>query len=315
MITTVCSAHDTDRYFCVSEGTDAVATNVAKATNTTTPDTQATALTTPQTQKRDTIKTRTTRFLHLGKDKDKDKDKDKNKTTKDKTGKDKKPAPQQKHGAIKQLPSEFPKNYHQEVEAYYARQKFHEKALRKLINTRNYVSFSTNMAFDAVLIPNIAAEFSITPQISLSASWMHSWWTVKSQNFFWRVYGGDITARYWFGQKSKTRRLTGHHIGIYGQAISYDLDLGGQAQMTDGWNYAAGIEYGHSFIISKNFNIDVYAGVGLLTGNYKDYENKDGHYVWQATKNRKFFGPTKAEVSLVWLIGCDNYNKQKGGKK
>lgn len=284
MISTVCSAHETDGYFCVSEGTNATAT----------------ALTTPQTQKRDTIKTRTTRFLHLGKDKGKDKDK--NKTTKDKAGKDKKPAQQQNHGAIKQLPSEFPKNYHQEVEAYYARQKFHEKALRKLINTRNYVSFSTNMAFDAVLIPNIAAEFSITPQISLSASWMHSWWTIKSQNFFWRVYGGDITARYWFGKKSKTRRLTGHHIGIYGQALSYDLDLGGQAQMTDGWNYAAGIEYGHSFIISKNFNIDVYAGVGFLTGNYKDYENKDGHYVWQVSVQRSTILPTKIGASLVWIL-------------
>ena len=29
----------------------------------------------------------------------------------------------------------------------------------------------------------------------------------------------------------------------------------------------------------------------------------DGHYVWQTTKNRRWFGPTKAGISLVWLIG------------
>ena len=263
MISTVCSAYETDGGFFA-----------------------------PQTQKKDTIKTRTVRFLNLGKGKEKDNSKKDNK----------KPATQPISGAKKQLPTEFPKNYHEEVEAYYARQKFHEKALRKLINTRNYVSFSTNMAFDAVLIPNVAAEFSITPQISLSAGWMHSWWKVQSKDFFWRVYGGDITARYWFGQKSKTRRLTGHHIGVYGQALSYDLDLGGQAQMTDGYNYAAGIEYGYSFIISKNFNIDVFAGVGLLTGKYKDYYNKDGHYVWQVSVNRSTVLPTKLGASLVWIL-------------
>lgn len=41
----------------------------------------------------------------------------------------------------------------------------------------------------------------------------------------------------------------------------------------------------------------------------------DGHYVWQATKNRHWFGPTKAEISLVWLLGRGNSNNKKGGVK
>ena len=28
-------------------------------------------------------------------------------------------------------------------------------------------------------------------------------------------------------------------------------------------------------------------------------------------KHLNYFGPTKLEVSLVWLIGCDNYNRPK----
>lgn len=248
-------------------------------------------------QNRDTIKTRTVRFLNT---------KNEGKQKKDKKLKAQKAAPKQNHGAVKQLPDEFPKNYHKEVEQYYARQKFHEKVVRKLINTRNYVSFSTNMLFDAVLIPNITAEFTILPQWSLAASYMHSWWSIKSSDIFWRVQGADITLRHWFGNKSKTRRLTGHHIGIYGQALSYDIDLGGQAQLTDGWNYAAGIEYGHSFTIAKNLNIDLYAGIGLLTGKYKDYSNKDGHYVWQVSVNRSTIFPTKLGASLVWILPLKN---------
>lgn len=202
----------------------------------------------------------------------------------------------------KELPSEFPENYHEEVEAYYARQKFPQKILRGLINIKNHTSLSTNMLFDVVLIPNIAAEFSILPKMSLSAGWMYSWWSMKSSDIFWRIYGGDITARYWFGKKSHNRRLTGHHIGIYGQALVYDFDLGGQAQLTDGWNYAAGLEYGHSFAISKNLNIDVYAGVGLLTGKYKDYSNADDHYIWQISVKRSTLFPTKLGASLVWIL-------------
>ena len=41
----------------------------------------------------------------------------------------------------------------------------------------------------------------------------------------------------------------------------------------------------------------------------------DGHYVWQTTKKRRWFGPTKAGISLVWLIGRGNYNEKKGGRQ
>jgi len=37
--------------------------------------------------------------------------------------------------------------------------------------------------------------------------------------------------------------------------------------------------------------------------------------VWQTTKDRKWFGPTKAEISLVWLMGKNHENKEKGDRK
>ena len=50
-------------------------------------------------------------------------------------------------------------------------------------------------------------------------------------------------------------------------------------------------------------------GAGYHSGIYYEYIPVDGQYVWQATKRRHWLGPTKAEVTLVWLIGCDNYNR------
>ena len=61
--------------------------------------------------------------------------------------------------------------------------------------------------------------------------------------------------------------------------------------------------------------MDFTVGIGYLGGEYKEYLPIDNCYVWQATKHRHWFGPTKAEVSLVWLLGRGNYNEKKGGKR
>ena len=48
---------------------------------------------------------------------------------------------------------------------------------------------------------------------------------------------------------------------------------------------------------------------------YQKYLPEDGDYVWIETRQRHWFGPTKAEISLVWLLGRGNYNTKKEGKR
>lgn len=67
--------------------------------------------------------------------------------------------------------------------------------------------------------------------------------------------------------------------------------------------------------MAKRLNIDFTIGIGYLRGEYKEYKPIDGCYVWQATKMRNWIGPTKAEISLVWLIGHKNCNEKKGGSQ
>lgn len=79
-------------------------------------------------------------------------------------------------------------------------------------------------------------------------------------------------------------------------------------------HFGAGIEYGYSHPIARRLNLDFTIGVGYLGGKCYEYLPIDNHYVWQTTKQRRWFGPTKAEVALVWLIGRGNTNR-KGGKR
>lgn len=176
-----------------------------------------------------------------------------------------------------------------------------------------YLSLKTNILYDAILIPNIGIEFYLGKMMSINANWSYAWWSRNRSHNYWRYYGGDIAMRRWFGRKATDKPLTGHHIGLYAQILTYDFELGGKGYMGNKYNYGGGIEYGFSLPAAPRINIDFTLGVGYIGGRYYEYIPLDGHYVWQSTKQRHWFGPTKAEISLVWLIGPGNYNRKKGG--
>lgn len=172
-----------------------------------------------------------------------------------------------------------------------------------------YMALKTNMLYDAALIPNGGIEFYLGKNISVTANWMYAWWKCDHKHNYWRVYGGDIEGRYWFGSAAHAKPLTGHHAGVYAQMLTYDFELGHRGYLAPRWSYGAGVSYGYSLPVAERINIDFTIGLGYFGGTYKEYLPIDDHYVWQATKRLHWFGPTKAEVSFVWLIGCDNKNR------
>jgi hypothetical protein len=186
-----------------------------------------------------------------------------------------------------------------------------------------YMGIKNNLVYDALGVPNIGAEFYLGKNFSIVGNWQYAWWSKDSKHRYWRAYGGDLALRKWFGKAANRKPLTGHHLGIYGQVLTYDIEKGGKGYMGgepggnifDRCNYGGGIEYGYSLPIARRLNIDFTLGVGYFGGKYYEYVPLDDCYVWQCTKKRNWIGPTKLEVSLVWLIGCDNYNRKKGGKK
>ena len=175
------------------------------------------------------------------------------------------------------------------------------------------MAVKNNMLYDLATVPNIGLEFYLGKNFSISGNWMYAWWKSDKIAWYWRTYGGDLAVRYWFGKAAKEKPLTGHHVGLYGQIVTYDFQTGGRGYLGDRWSYAGGIEYGYALPIARRLNIDFTLGFGYLGGEYKEYLPIDGHYVWQATKYRHLIGPTKAEISLVWLLGRGNVNEKKGG--
>ena len=173
-------------------------------------------------------------------------------------------------------------------------------------------AIKTNTLGLAGLVPNIGLEIALNEKWSASVNWHCSWWKNDDSAWYWRTYGGDAAIRRWFGKKADESHFTGHHLGVYAQMLTYDFLVGKKGILGDKWTYAGGIEYGYSVPLSRSLHFDFTVGVGYMTGPYKTYVPLDGHYVWRSTLNRQYFGPTKAEASLVWVI---DFNSKHGGQR
>ena len=171
-----------------------------------------------------------------------------------------------------------------------------------------WVALKTNLLYDALLVPNAGIEFRFADRWSAGADYMHAWWSNDRKHRYWRCYGGEVTLRRYFGGTP----FTGHHVGIYGTMLTYDFEFSEKGWQSDGFSYGGGLEYGYSLPVARRLNIDFSIGVGYFGGRYKEYVPMDDCYVWQSTRRRHWFGPTRAQISLVWILGGER-RSGKGG--
>ncbi len=187
-----------------------------------------------------------------------------------------------------------------------------------------YLAVKTNTVEDLASIPNLGIEFHMGRGWTTYLDWQYSWWKNDNRKWYWRTYGGDLGIRKYFGRNAETGLLRGHHLGIYGQIYTYDFLLPGETGIMGGqpggnifdlFNYGGGIEYGYSLRLAHQLNLDLTVGFGYFGGEYHEYQPVDNCYLWMSTNKRNYWGPTKAEISLVWLIGLDKWNQRRGGAR
>lgn len=182
-------------------------------------------------------------------------------------------------------------------------------------NSKNPIlwKLKTNLLYDAFVVPNISAEMHLGRNWSAGLGYWYTWWKTNPCHRYWRSYGGEIDIRKYFGSQALKSHLTGHHLGAVSQMGMYDVEFGKRGNMSD-FSYTIGAEYGYTFPISPRVSLDLGMALGYFGGTYKVYDPIDTHYVWQETRNRRYFGPVKADISLAFQIG-KNYRTEKGGMK
>lgn len=182
-----------------------------------------------------------------------------------------------------------------------------------------YMALKTNMLYDLAAVPNATLEYYVGKGWSLTGGGMYAWWSNDSRHRYWRIYGGKIGVRKWFGKAASLKPLTGHHVGLYAGVLTFDFEWGKSGYMggiphgtlLDRCMLTGGVEYGYSLPVARRLNIDFTLGVGYFGGKYIKYDPVNGKYFEDSEVRLNYFGPTKLEISLVWLFGHGNFNKSK----
>lgn len=169
-----------------------------------------------------------------------------------------------------------------------------------------YLAVKSNLLYDAAAIPNIGVEIGFGNGFSLSGNYQNIWLRDKEWTHWYRVEGFAVGVNKYFNKER--RPFKGHHIGVYGQMLTWDITIDGRGYLAERWAYGGGISYGYALAIGGRFNLDFEIGVGYLTGNMHEYIPQDGHRVWQSLKLLNWIGPTKIGITLQWLIGRGNNN-------
>ncbi len=174
-------------------------------------------------------------------------------------------------------------------------------------------ALKTNLLFDAVTLANIELEVPVGDRWSVAGEWIFPWWTwdngrEDSKRNRTQLLNANIDGKYWFGDRANHEVMTGWFAGLYAGGGLYDFERNAKGYQGE-FFIAAGVSAGFAHTINKrgNLRMEYALGVGYLKTDYRYYEaqydiddrwhpikNKNGNYTW--------FGPTKAKVSLVWLL-------------
>lgn len=179
-------------------------------------------------------------------------------------------------------------------------------------------ALKTNLLYDVATMLNIELEAPIGERWSLSGEWIFPWWTSCNDNSnkssnrnTLQLLQGNIEAKYWFGDRTNRPIMTGWFAGLYGGAGKYDLEH--KAEGYQGEFFAAGLSGGYAHTINKsgNLRMEYSLGVGYMQTDYRYYTEHIGiddkwHTVREHNGQYSWIGPTKAKISLVWML-----NKQR----
>ncbi|WP_280672879.1 MULTISPECIES: DUF3575 domain-containing protein [unclassified Dysgonomonas] len=182
------------------------------------------------------------------------------------------------------------------------------------------MAVKSNLLYDAALLPNLAVEIpfgrNYNWSVGIEGNW--SWWNTNASNYYYhRIQIAGVEMRRWFGNRTG-KPLNGWFVGAYGYGGTYDIRLFTNKNSDEGqlsnWSYSGGLTFGYAISIAKRFNLEFGIGAGYFGGKYYKYTVgacDECIFPWKSTHQRNYIGLTKANISLVWLIG-NVFGKNKG---
>lgn len=194
---------------------------------------------------------------------------------------------------------------------------------------RPLFALKTNLLFDAALCPNVEIEIPMGRWSLMVEDWF-PWFRVghnkkgeespyyrsdqRPTRHSYELWTVGAELRYWFAPRCRAAKptLSGTFIGIYGAGGKYDLEWKSEGYQGEFTSF--GLTIGHSWVLSRHWNLELSASGGYVGGPYRHYtaEFDDARLIYRDKDNLRYIGPTKLKLSLSWLLGR---KAKKGGEK
>ena len=181
----------------------------------------------------------------------------------------------------------------------------------KPFHQRTIVALKTNMLYDAVTALNFAVEIPFNERFSILYEQHFPWWLSNDNKYCLQFlsFGGEF--RWWFAPQTRPASssmkqrdaLMGHFLGLHAWGGKSDIQWGREFGCYQFDFLSAGLTYGYSMPIGKYLNLEFSISAGYARIPYQHYIPTEDWQILIRDKNDAgvlhYFGPTKAEVSLV----------------
>lgn len=172
-----------------------------------------------------------------------------------------------------------------------------------------HIAIKTNLLYGGYTrTPNIGTEISWGQRNSIDLSGGYNPWNLNgstSNNKKLVHWLANAEYRYWICQS-----MFGHFVGfnvlgsqynIAGYKMPFLFGKNSKDYRHEGYAVGAGFSYGYQFILNQYWNIELNVGIGYAYLNYSRFNCvKCGSLIDKKHKN--YFGPTKAGISIAYLI-------------
>lgn len=174
---------------------------------------------------------------------------------------------------------------------------------------QNEVGIKTNLLYGGyTLTPNLGVEIGLSERTTLEISGGYNPWNLsgmKNDNKKLVHWLAQAEFRYFLCEQ-----FNGHFFGVHALGGKYNiaghelpllLGKGSKESRFEGSAMGAGVSYGYQWVLNNHWNVEFNIGVGYVGLKYNKHDcPKCGETV--GTFSRSYFGPTKAGVSIIYLI-------------
>lgn len=176
---------------------------------------------------------------------------------------------------------------------------------------RRLFALKTNLLYDAMTALNIEIEVPIGQRWSVAGEYIFPWWLSDSKQHSLQSLSGYIEGRYWFGNRTYRRPLTGWFAGVYAGGGCYDVEWDRKGYQGE-FCIPIALSGGYAHSIGRNLSMEYSLGIGYMRTSYREYAPEicsDGvqRLIKQGSDTFNWVGPTRIKVSFVWMI---NSNKR-----